>query len=430
MQNLNYNETNGIVIGPEFSRIFAEILLQQIDYKVQQILKTQTPSLLHKRDYEIFRYIDDYFVFFNEDSNLEIILQTFRLQLNEFKLYFNNSKSVLLEKPIITGITRAKLQIADLLNNKLSFPITEKEVNGDDEDSSKIELQYSFYVSSNKLITRFKIIIKETEISYDDILNYTLACIDRKVQKLITNYSKIEGKTNYESKVTQAVLEILDFTFFLYSVSPKVNTTIKLCMVLSKIIKFMKLKVNFNNDNRHLVFKKIYDDIFLVLKKYKSADHTQVETLYLLIALKELGREYRIDETVICHHFGINLKNRQCMNHLNYFSIVVLLFYVENKTRYVKIKSILKTHILEKFESIYVENRGKTTELTLLFMDLIVCPYLDRNFKNKLFNLYGIDNKMGRTRTQIINFKEFWFTKWTDFDFRKELEAKKSKEVY
>jgi viroplasmin and RNaseH domain-containing protein len=118
------------------------------------------------------------------------------------------------------------------------------------------------------------------------------------------------------------------------------------------------------------------------------------------------------------------------MNHLNYFSIVVLLFYVENKTRYVKIKSILKTHILEKFESIYVENRGKTTELTLLFMDLIVCPYLDRNFKNKLFNLYGIDNKMGRTRTQIINFKEFWFTKWTDFDFRKELEAKKSKEVY
>ena len=31
VQKLNANETNGIIIGPEFSRIFAEIILQQID---------------------------------------------------------------------------------------------------------------------------------------------------------------------------------------------------------------------------------------------------------------------------------------------------------------------------------------------------------------------------------------------------------------
>ena len=35
MQNMNYNETNGIIIGPEFSRIFAEILLQSVDKKVE-----------------------------------------------------------------------------------------------------------------------------------------------------------------------------------------------------------------------------------------------------------------------------------------------------------------------------------------------------------------------------------------------------------
>jgi hypothetical protein len=41
MQNVNYGETNGIVIGPEFSRIFAELILQQIDKKVYEELKTQ-----------------------------------------------------------------------------------------------------------------------------------------------------------------------------------------------------------------------------------------------------------------------------------------------------------------------------------------------------------------------------------------------------
>lgn len=63
IQNLNYGETNGIVIGPEFSRIFAEIILQKIDKTIyEQLLQLETP-LIHKRDYEIYRYVDDYSFF-------------------------------------------------------------------------------------------------------------------------------------------------------------------------------------------------------------------------------------------------------------------------------------------------------------------------------------------------------------------------------
>ena len=38
MQHSNYNETNGIVVGPEISRIFAEIILQQVDLNVLEKL--------------------------------------------------------------------------------------------------------------------------------------------------------------------------------------------------------------------------------------------------------------------------------------------------------------------------------------------------------------------------------------------------------
>lgn len=425
MQNLNYGETNGIVIGPEFSRIFAELILQQIDRNVRRILKNQSPSLLYRRDYEIFRYVDDVFVFYNDEACREEIMTAYRLQLKEFKLSINNAKSESFEKPIITGITRAKLRITDLLNNYLSFKVEEIE-----RDDETMEKSYSFYVSSNRIITRFKTIIKESEIAYKDIQNYTLACIDRKVHKLIKTYGKIEDKKLYEKKVRNAFTEILDFSFFLYSISPKVNSTIKICMTLSKITKFAKVNENFNRDNQHQIFKKIYDEIFLVLRKYKSSEHTQVETLYLLIALKELGKEYRIDEELLCKHYGIDLKHRICENHLNYFSIVVLLFYIENKKRYAKTKSIIKAHVLKKFKTISTENRTKTTELILLLFDLLVCPYLDRPFKNKLLTLYGIPTRSGRLRTALIKKRECWFTKWTGFDFRKELEAKKSQEVY
>lgn len=39
MQLMNYNETNGIVIGPEFSRIFAEVIFQHVDSHVLHSLK-------------------------------------------------------------------------------------------------------------------------------------------------------------------------------------------------------------------------------------------------------------------------------------------------------------------------------------------------------------------------------------------------------
>ena len=424
MQNLNYGETNGIVIGPEFSRIFAELILQQIDRNVMRILKSPSSSLHYRRDYEIFRYVDDVFVFYNNETCRETLMTTYSLQLKEFKLYVNNAKSETFEKPIITGITIAKLRISDLLDKHLSFKVNEVETG--DENTEK---HYSFYVSSNRMITRFKTIIKESNLAYKDIQNYTLACIDRKVHKLIKTYGQIVNKNEYEKKVKNAFMEILDFSFFIYSISPKVNSTIKICMILSKITKFTKVNKNFNRDNKHQIFKKIYDEIFLVLKKYKSSEHTQVETLYLLIALKGLGKEYRIDKELLCKHYGIDLEQQKCEIHLNYFSIVVLLFYIENRQRYTEAKEIIKASVLEKFEACSSQKRTKTTELILLLFDLLACPYLDRPFKDKLLTLFEVPKDL-ELRTVMIGKRKNWFTKWTDFDFGKELEAKKSQEVY
>ena len=57
MQRLNYNETNGIIIGPEISRIFAEIIFQDIDSKVIRSLRSK--GFKFNKDYVIKRYVDD-----------------------------------------------------------------------------------------------------------------------------------------------------------------------------------------------------------------------------------------------------------------------------------------------------------------------------------------------------------------------------------
>jgi hypothetical protein len=71
MQRINYNETNGILIGPELSRIFAEIILQAIDIDIIQDLYKDNYSI--KKDYQIFRYVDDYFIFYNDERIFESI---------------------------------------------------------------------------------------------------------------------------------------------------------------------------------------------------------------------------------------------------------------------------------------------------------------------------------------------------------------------
>lgn len=86
MQSVNARETNGIVIGPEFSRIFAEIILQYIDKKVEVELELLNDKLCHKSDYECYRYVDDYFLFYNEEKDRNLFMDSLTKWLKEFKL--------------------------------------------------------------------------------------------------------------------------------------------------------------------------------------------------------------------------------------------------------------------------------------------------------------------------------------------------------
>lgn len=456
MQNLNYGETNGIIVGSEFSRIFAELILQQIDKTVYHELRKD--GRIHKKDYEVFRYVDDYFVFYNEEVTRETIHSLYKHELRKYKLYLNDSKSKLYDKPIITELSIAKQKISDLLNKDLAFKVDEQDktveigeaVERESETSSDVEdskeAKYKIYVSSNKLITRFKTIIKETKVEYKDILNYVLASIDKKVEKLISIYDESEKNLKKEKAYTETLLQILDVTFFLYSVSPRVNSTIKLCMVIDKITSFInrnskeKLEI-FSFDNKHRVLKKISDEVSQVLNRNKYSEHIQVETLYLLVALRELGREYRLDIKLLCKYFNIRTdetdEKKFEVISLNYFSITVLFFYIKDADRYRYLRYELMKYVVILFKSEGKDNIRKKAELVFLLMDMLTCPYLDDQtktnkddkyrYKKKLLSLSGVDsvNHIG-----IIEMEKFWFTKWTDFKLGRELESKRSHEVY
>lgn len=424
MQKQNYNETNGILVGPELSRIFSEIILQRVDYNVRKNLRDN--NVEHKIDYEAFRYVDDYFIFYNDDSTYKKIVDELEHSLNEFKLGLNHEKELVYHKPIITEITIAKRKISQLISDKVKME--KEEEGGLDEEGKKI-INVRLNIQSKPLITQYKMILSESGVEYRSVINYTLSIVENNIKKIFKGYRGVNGAEGSYRGLVKSVHSVIDFCFFIYSVSPRVNTTIKLSRVLKVVIDFSRSSC-VSVDDMHQIFKRISDNISFIILKYGTTKHTQVETLYLLTVMAELGKDYWVDEGLLIKYFGGRLKSKKTVvfeSELNYFSITVLLFYIKNKIRYKRIKKALEELILHKIK-LHRDSLEKSAECLLLLLDCISCPYLDDDFKRKILRLWDVRSRA--LQDEVIRSRDNWFTKWTNFEFSRELDAKQSEEVY
>lgn len=427
MQNLNHKETNGIVIGPEFSRIFAEIILQSVDAKLITRL-AEGANLRHKVDYEIFRYVDDFFVFYNEESTRLKIFESLQDILKGYKLGINTAKIKHYQKPIITEITIAKERISTLLNDEVN-PACEQEQLADPAQPPKQKLVCA--INANRLIIRYKAAIKEAGVTYGDLLNYTFAIIENKLEKVSKAYIASDKTDRDRKRLSNALLAIMEFVFFAYSASPKVNHTIRLCRMIATSVDFLRTQ-GLPYEQKHLLFKYVHDNVMQQLEKNTMSVHREVESLYLLISLSQIGREYWLPVSVLLRHFLIEEEEGtgsfiRPTGFMNHFSITVLLSYIKDKVRYAKLKYFIEAHVIEKLE--YMKAHcPDDAETLIMLLDLVVCPYISDATKDAIGLIFSLD-AVGLASVQSAN--GHWFTAWGDkFDLAKELDAKRSREVY
>lgn len=419
MQKLNHNETNGILIGPEVSRIFAEIILQAVDIEIAGKLREK--EYVHNTDFKIYRYVDDYFVFYNSDEVCHQIKMTLQESLKLYKLSLNKGKEETLSRPIITPISIAKKSISDLFDRTLTYEISPKIKEGETLPRGDI------YIARSSLITDFKSILSTSGVNYGDILNYSLSVVERKVGALIATYKKIEKISSTDKSFSKSMEALLGFVFFIYAVSPKVNTTIKLCRICQRILSFYKadpIGLSYGT----LISQVIYERCRSVVDHNSDGESAKIEVMYLFVLMRQLGRNYRVDESILGYSFGFNISDGkyQARSSLNYFSIITLFFYIENKSRYSLLRRALEKHVLERF-SLKRDSLVGDSEMVHLALDLTVCPFVSDEAKTRILQMYGLP---ANNLLRIQKYSEYWFTKWGDFDFSKELDAKVSQEVY
>ena len=464
MQSVNARETNGIVIGPEFSRIFAEIILQYIDQKVEQELWKEK-KLRHKSTYECYRYVDDYFLFYNDEKDRNLFMESLTKWLKEFKLQISPSKTEEFERPFITQVTIAKQRIENLLSDIFSTPLwedietklnSEEEEDTEDENSDKdriiLDKRFNIYLSANSVNAQIKAIVRECGIEYRDIANYLLEKISQRLDAFLNRYEigfkkyeRLMSKENVDKdkvethaqraqrKLTRYLVSLIDVAFFVFNSNRQVNTTLKLQKIMNSIIIYAKrhgdFKVNpevrFQTISKDIIFKKIQDEITLVLTTTDSHRNTLHESLYLLILAKELGYAYLLAPEVIKSFI------EKSELQYNLFACIILLYYYANHKCYNEQKAILKDEILKKYRLVAESERKRNSELTILTADMMTCPFVDDSYKQSLLTLIGITET--KDQQMIMRFakkQKFIFTRWTMFNLNKELQAKISQEVY
>lgn len=391
MQRCNYNETNGIVVGPEVSRIFAEIIFHRIDLNVLTSLKDR--GLVFGIHYEIRRYVDDFMVFANDDKILDIVESIIEKELAFFKLDLNKLKRTTQVRPFGTPISCCKQDVINLFDTYRDIRIL-----------NTVNPLQSLYKVSLAFLRELRLIVSKYNITYGDVNRMLLSFIS----KALGSVQSMEEVDDLKSK--QCVC-FLDMAYFLFSLDITATASLRLCRVIflaNEILEQMATP-----ECKQEIIEKLYKETNRVLTIYLATDregNIPVEIINILLALKSLGLEVYDNERLIAL-FGIKITDTSYdFSALNYFTICSLLLLIKSDAKYKDMKISLQNYIFGLFS----DGWQTKSELALLFLDLTACPDLPDEFKKNLWSKthYKKEDTREKKRKHFSNHLNRWFFDW------------------
>ena len=397
IRNSNHGETNGIIIGPETSRIFSEVILQRID--TDTITELHNQGLIIGRDYTVKRYVDDYFVFSKKEETCQKIFKVFRENLEAFKLHINESKTQSFTTPFMTSLTVAKSQIRSYIYDFIDSHISKTEGN-----IQVITCSGSPSKKANRLIQEFKQIVFTHSSEYSGVAGIALSIITKRLSKI--RAISLRENPDRES-IFNLIYAILELCYFILSMSPRVRITY-LIIQASTICLDIAKSLSYDHENN--IKKKILDEciLFLELMNHDEKDDCKIESLNIIILLSTLGHEYLLTPQKLSSIYEkISSDEKSC-----FFESVTFLHYIKNNNNY----DTLKTDILNKIErTVALDRRAIESNTMHLVLDCLACPYIGIKIKKRiltaLIDQYDIPNKNNKTEI-LTELSQPWFINW------------------
>ena len=236
LQNINGRSSNGIVVGPEFSRMIAEILLQHIDGEI--LLELEKDGISYNDDYAAFRYVDDIFLFSNQPQVLEQILSKYKAIGEHYLLRINELKLTKGSTPCLPKEWLEKTrQLSDIIGGYFYQGKKSDYDNLPEEDRYIVK---NDFISVDRIKDEIAVLVKQHPDDCRTIVSFLLSTLLNNIGKKKSGYTLLGRQ-----RLGKALL-LLDITLYIYAFYPSFDQTRK---VIS-IIAYLNSEVDFKSEEK------------------------------------------------------------------------------------------------------------------------------------------------------------------------------------
>lgn len=325
-QRINYNETNGIIVGPEFSRTIAELLLTRLDNLVVDSLRKE--GIYFMRDYDVVRFIDDIFIFYNNPDIGDKVSESISREGLEFRMTLNNQKSFTEIRPFFRKHMWIS-QIKDIIPPFLEqFSINEATP---DETITTSGSKNIFYSKSryDNFFEKLKLLI----INYEDqkryIVSYAISVIENNSLAIARKLETSEYRC-----VEKHIAKLIDLLFRVVNYNISADNIIKISRIM---IKLQMVEEKFDLDAQDIIYTKS-----ISLIKYNLSNISELLNLIIVLSFNHnLIPAHIIDQIL--------------SSNKDYFTISTVAYYISSKpiTLYEKQKYEINRIIASQLEMVH-----------------------------------------------------------------------------
>lgn len=409
MQAQNRDETSGILIGSEYARLFAEIILQRVDVEVEDSLLKA--GLVSGRDYEVLRYVDDYFLFLASREYEAVVLEALESRLRVYKLHLNASKREAAETPWLSPLSVAKERLrAQIDIGDAARPDSTAE---------------PWNITTAELIAGYKRVLIDTDAEPPDLANYALSRIERAVERLIGSADWFIGGASDESEepawrrqlmVDRALIALIEFAFFVYGGVRRASPGVKLARIVTSVVSMYKREgVAF--DRRHELLEFMRNELVMQLGRFGEVDKGGVEQVMLLDCLTYVSPDRPLFESELRRLMG--LKGPYSLNIVNSVSIVR---HIRDNTGFDSLRDEIESWVLS-----VATGPSRESEAALGALAFVNSPYVRPEVRATIVERYGVE--LAPAELAAVLRRDF-LVDWAGFDLYGALQSKRMFEVY
>ncbi|MGR6742101.1 antiviral reverse transcriptase Drt3b [Microbacterium sp. F1-18] len=423
MRAAKEDETNGILIGPEISRVFAELVMQRIDREVEREMVGLGFSL--GSAYRAYRYVDDFYVFSNSARVADAFQTSLRSQLHIYGLHLNDAKTALVRTPYLSPVSIAKSRARTMADYfTLSFP---------QKDSGAVAPGPSDLPNLRRLISGYKLLLAETNVDPEEIANYFLVLIEERLESGITSTADqltavvgVDDKAALGDAVCSYMGTCVELALFVYSGSGRASAAVKAARICALVLRAAR-SFELSSDRTEHLKQVIFSEVRRVMARYPLTAGGSVESLYLFDVISELGSPFRLslDEIVVFADAATRKGAILLPDWMHSMVALALLRNVGGHPELEPMKRALAKWAVERVHWL-LEQEDDHAERAFLVLDLVASPHIARADKLAILRAHKVKSSVD----SVVDVSSQWFTPWEIHDLHSELLLKRSQHVY